>query len=185
MTKSINLLVGSKNPAKIAAAKDALQLYFPDSTIECQDIDAPSKVAEQPMTDAETKLGAINRARFCEQYAKDHQLMVDFIISMEGGVDKFDNGCATFAYMAIIHQGQMSIGRSAQLPLPSHVYQALEDGEELGHVMDRLFNTDNIKQKGGAIGLLTHGIATRSSIYTQAIVLAMAPFENPQFFLAP
>ena len=101
---------------------------------------------------------------------------------MEGGVDQFEHGAATFAYMAIIHQGKLSIGRSALLPLPPKVFQALEGGEELGHVMDRLFNTENIKQKGGAIGLLTQGLATRGSIYTQAIVLAMAPFINPAFF---
>ncbi|MGL5390648.1 MAG: DUF84 family protein, partial [Shewanella sp.] len=57
-----------------------------------------------------------------------------------------------------------------------------QGGEELGHVMDRLFNTVNIKQKGGAIGLLTHGHATRESIYTQAMILAMAPLLNPQFY---
>jgi non-canonical (house-cleaning) NTP pyrophosphatase len=62
------------------------------------------------------------------------------------------------------------------------VYQALESGEELGHVMDRLFNTNNIKQKGGAIGLLTNHVATRQSNYTQALVLAMARFLHPDFY---
>jgi inosine/xanthosine triphosphatase len=178
----ISILVGSKNPVKIAAAKQAISQYFPHAQINCQGMHAPSLVAEQPMTEAETKLGAINRAKFCQQYAKDNQLETDFVVAMEGGVDQFDHGAATFAYMAIIHQDKLSIGRSALLPLPTKVYQALVAGEELGHVMDRLFNTENIKQKGGAIGLLTQGLATRESIYTQAILLAMAPFINQSFF---
>ena len=78
----------------------------------------------------------------------------------------------------------MSIGRSCNLPLPPVIYQALEKGEELGHVMDRLFKTDNIKQKGGAIGLLTNGLATRESVYRQATLLAMAPFIHPDLYNA-
>jgi non-canonical (house-cleaning) NTP pyrophosphatase len=48
--------------------------------------------------------------------------------------------------------------------------------------MDRLFNTSNVKQKEGAIGLLTHGLATRESVYKQAIILAMAPFIHPNLY---
>jgi non-canonical (house-cleaning) NTP pyrophosphatase len=48
--------------------------------------------------------------------------------------------------------------------------------------MDRLFNTNNIKQKGGAIGLLTNGLATRESVYRQATLLAMAPFIHSDLY---
>jgi inosine/xanthosine triphosphatase len=176
--KQLIISVGSKNPVKVNAAKVAFSQYFPDHNIICQGIHAPSLVADQPMTEADTKLGAINRAQYCQAQQQD----ADFHIAMEGGVDNFDHGPATFAYMAILHKQQLSVGRSALLPLPLKVYQALEQGEELGHVMDRLFNTNNIKQKGGAIGLLTQGLATRESIYTQAIILAMAPFINADIF---
>lgn len=180
---TLRITVGSHNPVKIDAAKQAISQLLPNAEIICQGMHAPSGVADQPMTDAETKAGAINRARYCEQHANvDASFAADLYIAMEGGVDNFEHGPATYAYMAIIYQGTVSIGRSAQLPLPQAVYQALEQGEELGHVMDRLFNTVNIKQKGGAIGLLTDGKATRGSIYTQALILAMAPFLNPQVF---
>ncbi|WP_394131842.1 inosine/xanthosine triphosphatase [Shewanella maritima] len=175
---TLTIIVGSNNPVKINAAKEALSLYYPNHAIFCSGMHAPSGVADQPMDEQQTKLGAINRAKYCQQQAK----IADYYIAMEGGVEKFEHGAATFAYMAIIHQGQLSVGRSAALPLPEKVYAALEAGDELGNVMDALFNTENIKQKGGAIGLLTQGLATRTSIYTQAIVLAMAPFINPSLF---
>ncbi|WP_144210883.1 inosine/xanthosine triphosphatase [Shewanella donghaensis] len=178
----LTIIVGSNNPVKINAAKVAIGQYFPEHSIICTGMHAPSLVADQPMTDEETKLGAINRAEFCQSQYIQHNQTADFFIAMEGGVDNFEHGPATFAYMAIIHNQQLSVGRSALLPLPAKVYQALEQGEELGHVMDRLFKTHNIKQKGGAIGLLTHGLATRESIYTQAIILAMAPFMNAEIF---
>ncbi|OBT08399.1 inosine/xanthosine triphosphatase [Shewanella sp. UCD-FRSSP16_17] len=181
----MTIIVGSKNPVKVNAAKVAFSQYFPHHQIHCIGKHAPSLVADQPMTEQETKQGAINRVQFCQSEDLANAMAetkADFYIAMEGGVDHFDHGPATFAYMAIIHQQQISIGRSALLPLPAQVYQSLQQGEELGHVMDRLFNTDNIKQKGGAIGLLTQGLATRESIYTQAIILAMAPFINAEIF---
>ncbi|QYJ94515.1 inosine/xanthosine triphosphatase [Shewanella spartinae] len=179
----IRITVGSTNPVKIGAARNALSLLFPDAEILCQGMHAPSGVAAQPMTDSETREGAINRARYCELQGKsDERLTANLYIAMEGGVDLFDHGAATYAYMAIVHRGGLSIGRSAQMPLPAPVYDALVAGEELGDVMDRLFNTVNIKQKGGAIGLFTQGKASRESVYTQAIVLAMAPLLNPEIF---
>ncbi|MCS6205097.1 inosine/xanthosine triphosphatase [Shewanella baltica] len=178
----IKIKVGSKNPVKINAATKAMAQLFPDSIIEASGMDAPSGVAAQPMTDKDTRQGAINRVHYCQQQdLQDTQ--ADYYFAMEGGVDCFDFGPATFAYIAIGHKDQLAIGRSAILPLPMQVYRALEAGEELGHVMDRLFNTVNIKQKGGAIGLLTHGHATRESNYTQAIILAMAPLLNPDIYV--
>ncbi|MBV7316987.1 inosine/xanthosine triphosphatase [Shewanella sp. NIFS-20-20] len=169
------ILVGSTNPIKVAAAKAALSLIYPHYQIDCQGMKAPSGVSDQPMTAAETRLGALNRVRYCQQHQQ-----ADFYIAMEGGVDMFDDGPATFAYIVIGHGDQISVNRSASLPLPLQVYAALQQGQELGHVMDALFNTVNIKQAGGAIGLLTNGVADRQGNYTQAIVLAMAPILHPQ-----
>ncbi|GIU21757.1 inosine/xanthosine triphosphatase [Shewanella schlegeliana] len=178
MKDTITVIVGSTNPVKVGAAQAALTTLFPDSDIECQGVSAPSLVRDQPMTEAETRLGAINRVKHCQAR---HQ--ADFFLAMEGGVDQFEHGPATFAYIAIAYKKQVSIGRSALLPLPISVYQALTQGEELGSVMDKLFNTVNIKQKGGAIALLTNGHASRQSVYTQAIILAMAPILHPELYI--
>ncbi|WP_410176182.1 inosine/xanthosine triphosphatase [Shewanella cyperi] len=177
MKTSISLLVGSTNPVKIAAARDAFAAVFKDTEILCRGISSPSGVADQPMTREDTRLGAINRARFCES-----QGGADYFIAMEGGVDCFEDGPATFAYVAIVHQDRLSVGRSAQLPLPPRVYHALQQGQELGHVMDALFNTVNVKHAGGAIGLLTANAATRGSSYTQALILALAPMLHPELY---
>ncbi|ABV86097.1 inosine/xanthosine triphosphatase [Shewanella pealeana] len=178
MKDTISIIVGSKNPVKVGAAQNALATLFPNKHIECQGVDAPSFVADQPMTEAETRLGAINRVKYCQEHYQ-----ADYYIAMEGGVDLFEHGPATFAYIAIAHKAQVSVGRGAQLPLPMSVYRALTQGQELGHVMDSMFNTVNIKQKGGAIALLTEGHATRQGNYTQAIILAMAPMLHPQLYM--
>lgn len=48
--------------------------------------------------------------------------------------------------------------------------------------MDRLFNTNNIKQKGGAMALLTNNLVTREGVYQLALLTALAPFVNPELF---
>lgn len=173
----IKIVVGSKNPIKISAVKTAICDVFSLKEVECVAINAPSNIAEQPMTSDETQHGAINRVKYCQQQAQ-----ADFYIAIEGGVDQFEYGPAAFAYVAIADQKQMSVGRSCNLPLPPVIYQALQNGEELGHVMDRLFNTNNVKQKQGAIGLLTNGLTTRENVYHQATLLAMAPFMHPDLY---
>lgn len=174
----MKLIVGSKNPVKVNAAQIAMNQVL--GNISEQDVlgmHAPSLVAEQPMTEAETRLGAVNRVKACMQAEK-----ADWYIAIEGGVDNFEDGPATFAYVAICNGDQWSVGRSANLPLPNSVYQALVNGEELGPVMDRTFNTVNVKQKGGAIGLLTNNLATRQSVYELAVILAMSPFNHTTLF---
>ena len=42
----------------------------------------------------------------------------------------------------------------------------------------RVFSTLNSKQGGGAYGLLTNGLMTRESIYTQTLILALIPFVH-------
>jgi len=174
MQRSLNVIVGSKNPVKINAVSNALAAYFPEQQVIAQGVDAPSNVSEQPMTSKETRDGAVNRLRYCQQHHPD----ADFYAAIEGGVDSFEDGAATFAYLAIAIGESMSVGRSANMPIPNSVYQALAEGEELGPLMDKLFNTTNIKQKGGAIGLLTNGLETRESNYTQALHLAIAPLVH-------
>ncbi|BDM63498.1 non-canonical purine NTP phosphatase [Shewanella sp. NFH-SH190041] len=178
MNNTINLLVGSQNPVKIQAARDAMAQYFPHAILICHGINAPSGVPAQPLTEEKTRQGALNRLDYCCA-----QQAADYYLTMEGGVDNFADGPATFAYIALADaDGRRSVGRSANLPLPQQVFDDLLNGEELGAVMDRLFHTHNIKQAGGAIGLLTRGEASRASIYTQAILLAMAPLLHPGLY---
>ncbi|RBO82910.1 inosine/xanthosine triphosphatase [Marinomonas aquiplantarum] len=181
MTSVIRIQVGSTNPVKVAAAKQAFEQCHPDHIIHCEGRSTPSGVADQPMTESETRLGAVNRALTCQQ--DDFNKQFDFYISMEGGVDQFEEGAATFAYIAIVDQkGAQHIGRTANLPLPDQLFKRLQNQEELGPIMDETFNTENIRQKGGAIGLFTNHAATRQSVYSQAIILALAPILHPQHF---
>jgi inosine/xanthosine triphosphatase len=187
MADVIRLCVGSTNPVKVNAAKQAFAAVFPECVIDCKSMKAPSGVAEQPMTQAETRLGAQNRVRYCAGSVDANTF--DYCVAMEGGVDQFEEGAASFSYVAVLNLnkekgkgGDLFTGRSANLPLPDKIFKRLQQGEELGPVMDEVFNTSNIKQKGGAIGLLTNHAATREGVYTQALILALAPALQPDHY---
>ncbi|MDF4402966.1 inosine/xanthosine triphosphatase [Vibrio parahaemolyticus] len=170
------VVIASLNPAKINAVKSAFQSSFPQQTFEFVGISVPSEVADQPMTNEETHRGAVNRVK----NAKVEMPTADFYVGLEAGIE----GNVTFAWMVIESDTHRGESRSASLMLPPEVLAQLADANELGDVMDKVFGTENIKQKGGAISLLTQNQLTRSSVYHQALILALIPFTNPDHFPA-
>ena len=54
----------------------------------------------------------------------------------------------------------------------------IRQGEALGPVMSDYTGIDEIGRKEGAIGVFTAGKLTRSSVYHQAVILALSPFHN-------
>ncbi|RTZ15084.1 non-canonical purine NTP phosphatase [Vibrio aquaticus] len=170
------VIVASLNPAKINAVKSAFEASFPNETFEFVGLNVASGVADQPMTNDETHLGALNRVT----NAKSADNSADFYVGLEAGIE----GNVTFAWMVIESTDKRGESRSASLMLPPVVIEKLKYANELGDVMDEVFGTENIKQKGGAISLLTHDLLTRSSVYHQALILALIPFVNHEHFPA-
>ncbi|MBE3759844.1 inosine/xanthosine triphosphatase [Vibrio parahaemolyticus] len=170
------VVIASLNPAKINAVKSAFQSASPQQVFEFVGISVPSEVADQPMTNEETHRGALNRVK----NAKLEMPTADFYVGLEAGIE----GNVTFAWMVIESDTHRGESRSASLMLPPEVLAQLADANELGDVMDKVFGTENIKQKGGAISLLTQNQLTRSSVYHQALILALIPFTNPDHFPA-
>ncbi|MCI9692091.1 inosine/xanthosine triphosphatase [Vibrio parahaemolyticus] len=170
------VVIASLNPAKINAVKSAFQSAFPQQAFEFVGISVPSEVADQPITNEETHRGAVNRVK----NAKVEMPTADFYVGLEAGIE----GNVTFAWMVIESDTHRGESRSASLMLPPEVLAQLADANELGDVMDKVFGTENIKQKGGAISLLTQNQLTRSSVYHQALILALIPFTNPDHFPA-
>ena len=138
-------------------------------------MDADSDVSDQPVSDEETRQGAINRARHAKQTHPDK----DYWVGLEGGIETFEDQLLAFAWMAILdNSGKQSISRTVSLPLPPAVQDLIDQGMELGEANDQVFSTVNSKQEGGAFGLLTDGLYTREGVYAQALILALLPFVH-------
>ena len=173
--RALKVVVTSHNPVKIAAVREAFLSQFPLREIQTIPVEVDSGVADQPLSDEETRQGARNRVA----HARLAIPGADYWVGLEGGLDVFDQQLMAFAWMVVANRDHRSSEtRSATLPLPPQVQQLVSSGLELGEANDRVFSTLNSKQGGGAYGLLTGGLMTRESIYTQTLVLALIPFVH-------
>ena len=171
----MKVVVTSHNPVKIAAVTEAFKVQFPGREVGIEALSVDSGVAEQPMSDAETRRGALNRVASAIEKAP----AADFWVGLEGGLDFFDGRLMAFAWMSVSDRnGCNSTTRTVTLPLPPRVQELVREGLELGEANDRVFSTLNSKQGGGAFGLLTDGLMTREGIYTQTLILALIPFVH-------
>ncbi|WP_299018786.1 inosine/xanthosine triphosphatase [uncultured Photobacterium sp.] len=171
-----SVIVASANPAKISAVAEAFSTAFPAQTFSFQGISVASEVRDQPMCADETLTGARNRINNARKQVPE----ADYYVSIEAGID----GDSTFAWMVVENSTQRGEARSASLPLPPKALDKIHQGIELGDVMDEMFNQTNVKQKGGAIAMLTNHKLSRSSVYQQALILALIPFMNQDLFPA-
>jgi inosine/xanthosine triphosphatase len=172
----MNVIVASFNPVKLAAVRAAFSAHFPGQSLRLDSVTVESGVAAQPMSDAETRIGARNRVL----RARALKPGADFWVGLEGGVDTIDGQLMGIAWMAVgAPDGRISEARSPTLPLPPVIRDLVLGGMELGDANDRVFSTENSKQAGGAFGLLTEGRQTRESVYAQTVELALMPLVHP------
>lgn len=163
------LYIGSMNPAKI---KSVETVFGPEyEVIGCS---APSSVSNQPLSDKETKQGAINRA----QYLVNEKL-ADAAIGLEGGVMTLDDQLFLCNWGALAtKQGDLFMAAGARIPLPELVKQMMNEGRELGEVMDLWTKKQDVRSNEGAIGVFTAGFVTRTMMFSQINELLLGQFQQ-------
>ena len=164
------VIVATTNPAKIQAILAAFDQIFGEGSCHIDAISVDTGVPEQPFGSEETRAGARNRLANARQVKSE----ADFWVAIEAGIDEG----ATFSWVVIESRDQRGEARSATLPLPEAILEQVRAGEALGPVMSKYTGIDKIGNKEGAIGVFTAGALTRSSVYHQAVVLALSPFHN-------
>lgn len=172
------VIVGSKNPVKVKSTENAFSHMFEDSFV-VQGLNVNSNVSDQPKGDVETYTGAYNRA-FASKSAFPE---ADFWVGIEGGVDHVGEQMVSFAWMVIIDaDNRIGKAKTATFFLPEALNQMVSDGMELGEADDKLFNKSNSKESGGAVGILTNGVISRTNYYQQALSLALIPFIKKELY---
>ncbi len=171
------VLVASQNPVKLEAVKEGLSAFLKDE-MELRGVSVESGVSDQPMSDAETLLGATTRVRNAQLQFPGY----DFYVGVEGGVESSVSGLMAFAWIVISAGEKSGKARTAGFFLPTKVAQLVHDGYELGDADDIVFSKQNSKQQNGAIGLLTHDSITRKTLYTPAVQMAFIPFLNAELY---
>lgn len=176
----MKILVGSKNPVKINAVKEAFEKHFGE--VEVTGIEVPSFVPDQPINE-ETLIGAENRARNLFKINYEQNLNADYFVGVEGGIVQQHNRWFAFGGMCVINKkGKTAFGSSPHFELPKVVVDKLLERKELGHVMDEIMKTENSKCKSGAIGFFTNGVMDRKELYIGGLLVAVVPFLHENLY---
>ena len=190
----VYLFVGSTNPVKINAVKIAVQKNWPQAIVE--GFSVPSGVSAQPVTDNETKLGATNRARAAlqagqEKFASDPsfaQAEIVLGIGLEGGVCEVANESAQAdvnsrqemwsTVWGVVADSALPVSQvyataGARFQIPEQIATQIRAGVEMGHAAAAISGIDEVKQKGGLIGILTDNFTDRTEEYVAIARLSL------------
>lgn len=190
----LRVVVGSRNPVKVEAARLGVERAFPGAEVEVRGVAVPSGVPDQPMDDEETRRGARGRADAAIRAVPE----ADFWVGMEGGLDELRTATNhdpdrdrlfAYAWVAVRRRGpggtdvpRLGESRTANFELPPRVVELVRGGMELGEADDHVFGRSDSKSEEGAVGLLTRGLVTRAELYAPAVLLALVPFLRRDLF---
>jgi non-canonical (house-cleaning) NTP pyrophosphatase len=192
----MHIFVGSTNPVKVNAVVLAASETWPEVMV--RGVEVASGVSLQPMSDAETRLGASNRARAAldtgvhlgerthlffdqtaatsesnsERFSETSQVLG---IGLEGGVFQRENGeLWSTVWVAVADlAGTVAESNGARFKIPDRIAQPILAGGEMGPIMDALLSSSNTKQAGGAIGVITRNFVDRTEEYTGIAKMAL------------
>jgi inosine/xanthosine triphosphatase len=165
--------IGTKNPLKVKVVKDVFEKAF--GNIELYAVDVYSGVSIQPKEEDILK-GALNRAKKSLRHN-------DFGVGIEAGTIKFDKRIFVTGYCVIIDKnGKFTTGSQPIFELPKVFKERIEDGEELGVIVDDFFKTKNIKHSIGLVGILSNKLVTREDLIKSAVSTALIPWISKNIY---
>jgi inosine/xanthosine triphosphatase len=167
----MKIFIGTTNKAKTKAVQTISRMYYPEASFINLEVD--SLVSAQPMSNEETRQGAINRAK---QLIGQQDTL--FGIGLEGGVQQIDGVLYICNWGALVtNNGEIFTATGAGIPLPDEIAKQLLAGAELGPVMDVYTNRKGIRHDEGAIGVFTDGLITRSMMFEHIMYLLIGQYE--------
>lgn len=176
----MKIAVGSTNPAKLEAVREAFTLAFPDQEIQIEGVEVSSGVSAQPLGAEETVLGAENRA----QGALGKVSGADFGVGLEAGLENIAGHWFTSGWVAVCDsKGRKGIAQSTKIEVAPKIMKLVHEGKELGDAVHTILGKD-VRQSSGYFGMMTNQLLTRKSVFIEACVSALASFLHPEVFEA-
>ncbi|HIH31365.1 TPA: inosine/xanthosine triphosphatase [Candidatus Woesearchaeota archaeon] len=174
--------IGTKNPSKIAAVKEAFLLYNEFNNAEFKEINADPGVADQPISLNEVIEGAKNRAINCFNNC-------EYSVGLESGLMKIPNTNTGYAdiCVCVIYDGKnyfLGLGPGLEFP-KAIVKDIIENGinaADSAH-KNRLTNSKNIGDEEGIVGILTRGIIDRKEYHKYSVIMALLQVLNKELYI--
>lgn len=182
------ILVGSIRPAKVTAARSALESIarvnprFRDVTVRT--VDVTDVAPTMPMTEIAILDGARLRARTILDGVADKRQTDVLGIGMEGGLCPLpgdDKRYVLNTWAAVTDGVRWGFGAGGAIVLPSHIARRVLDGSELGDVIDDIAHAA-VRGTRGTWGVLTADLIGRHDSFRAALLAACAPFYNPDVY---
>lgn len=177
----MHIFVGSHNPVKINSVVGAASETWPGVHVE--GFDVPSGISEQPLSDKETKQGAINRAitALDEGLTKFEVDGFEFTddevlgVGLEGGVFEDEDGQMWSTVWAVVTDktGFFEYANGARFQVPDIVADRIRKGEEMGPIISKVVGESDVRKKQGMIGITTKGFVDRTEEYQGIAKLAL------------
>lgn len=166
----MNIAIGTTNKAKTEAVEVIARKYFEDSIFT--HVKAASEVSDQPISNVETRLGAMNRAKNA-MITTGAQLA----FGLEGGVTEIDDDMYVCNWGALtVAGGETFTAAGAQIILPKEIAQEIRAGRELGPVMEEFTKRRDIRQGTGAVGIFTQGLVSRQMMFEHIVSLLIGQY---------
>ena len=168
------LVVASQNPVKIEATRRGFMRMFPTCVFHLHPVAVPSDVRPQPLSDAETLQGALNRL----EHATHLVPQADYWVGIEGGVEDRQASMEAFAWIVVAAPPRLGQSRTGTFRVPEEVAALIRQGYELAAAVEAVYQHTQVKSTTGAVGVLTEGVIDRIQLYEHAVVLALVPFKH-------
>lgn len=171
----MKVLIGTKNPGKIEGAREAFKNYFDD--FDMDGIPVLSDVSEEPINN-EIYEGARNRVNNLMKYAKEFGLDAEYFLGVESGITNL-LGKWVIISIAVIKDknGYESWGTSPAFPVPDKYVEEIIS-TDLGKVMDKIFEQNDLRSGKGGISFVTNGIISRIDLIREAFIMALTQHTN-------
>jgi inosine/xanthosine triphosphatase len=184
--------VGSMRKPKVLAAEQAFRSYGSTGgyDFEVVGFEVPSGVAATPLSAAEMRLGARQRAEALREITRSSPKPWKFFVGLEGGLDvTADAGrrlvfLQSWAYV-LDTAGRGYYGQSAGIAVPDTLAGLVIDaGIELSEAVDAFAGGQGIRDNQGVWGVLTGGAVTRQDAFRAALSNALRPFRHGMLYAA-
>ena len=166
--------IGSMNKSKIDGVREAYLRFFVD--IEFKALEASSSVSSQPIGLDTVFRGAMNRAINALRMAN-----ADHGVGVEAGIYSANNRWFDIQAVAIVDRsGWFTYGLSPSFEVPLFIVEKIVRGEadELESIVDEIYGTKSIGEKGGFISLLTGNTVLRKDLTYYGTIMALIPRLN-------
>lgn len=187
----MKIALGSDRAAKVEAVRasaariSALEESWRGASVIARAVltDAPA----MPLTDRELMLGARARAWAVREQLLAEGASAQIYVGLEGGFHSLELNAGPMTFLrgwAYATDGEREcFGASPSIHVPPAIARrVIEEGSELGPLMDQLAGQQDVRSRQGAWGVFSRELLTRSMSFEAALIAAFAPFYNGKFY---